>query len=495
VSLILSGALTWALVGRLENQNAADQQANTQAQLNNTALVLRRSVPTCLQRDPSSRACVVPIRTQAAFLQAVATEMPVPQGDRLILLNRPATSAVPLQVVYDSDHELTAGTAVPVGGLVPDRVVGQTMTIGGQDYLTAALPVGGNRFVRWMVLASAPTTVAASATSQLVMRILISGGAALLLSIVVTLLLARAFTRPLNELKAAAEDIAAGNYARRVSTTAYDEIAVVGHSFNRMAEAVERSRGLQRDFLANVSHELKTPLTSLIGFSQALMDGSLRTEAEKLRAATILNEESQRVLRMSQELLDLARVESGQLHFEPQPLDLGALLGQEIDIVRQRAARRGLIFQLAVPHWLPPVLADPERVHQILDNLLDNAVKYAPERTDVWIAAEQLAGGRVRTTVRNRVGAHPPNPERMFDRFYRADPSRASGAGGVGLGLAISRELAIAQNGSLTASLDGSDQLSINLDLPGMAASPPTAAEFPERAPVRLPPPLPEARG
>jgi signal transduction histidine kinase len=187
-------------------------------------------------------------------------------------------------------------------------------------------------------------------------------------------------------------------------------------------------------------------------------------------------------------------VESGQLHFEPQPLDLAALLDQELDIVRQRAVRRGLVFQLAVPEWLPPVLADPERVHQILDNLLDNAVKYAPERTAVWITAAQMAGGKVRTTVRNRAGAHPPNPERMFDRFYRADPSRASGAGGVGLGLAISRELATAQSGSLTAELNGAGELSMNLDLPAIAVDPPTAAHRPPRTPVRLPSPLPEAR-
>src|SRR5207253_589723 len=232
-------------------------------------------------------------------------------------------------------------------------------------------------------------------------------------------------------------------------------------------------------------------LTSLIGFSQALMDGSLRTDEEKRRAATILNEESQRVLRMSQELLDLARVESGQLHFDPQPVDLAALLGQEIDIIRARATRRALVIQLAVPSPLPPVLADPERVHQILDNLLDNAVKYAPEGTDVWISAQSLPGSRVRTTVRNRVGAYPPNPERMFDRFYRADPSRASGAGGVGLGLAISRELAIAQSGTLAARLDGEGQLIMDLDLPAIVTAPPTPAPPATRTPARLPAPVP----
>jgi signal transduction histidine kinase len=310
---------------------------------------------------------------------------------------------------------------------------------------------------------------------------------------VVTLLLARALTRPLKELKAASEDIAAGNYARRVQETAPGEVGVVGQSFNRMAEAVERSRSLQRDFLANVSHELKTPLTSLIGFSQALMDGSLQTEAEKRRAAAILHEESERVLRMSQELLDLARVESGQLQLEPQPMDLGALLGQEVEIVRQRAADRGLVIQLAVPTWIPPVLADPERVHQILENLLDNAVKYAPEKTEVWISAEELSGNRVRTVVRNRVGVHPPDPERMFDRFYRADPSRASGAGGVGLGLAISRELATALDGALTAEMNAAGQLSMKLELPAIAA-PHTSAHQTARPPIRVLPPLPEAR-
>jgi signal transduction histidine kinase len=501
VSLTLSGVLNWALVRNLEAQNADSQLRTTQSQLNDRALRIRARMPTdCRVAYRPLHFCPSPVPNEQAYIVDVDTSTGVqaqlarlPPGDRFLLLNWARTQ--PAHVVYDSQDDLPVGATITLANqtVIPGTGMATgTVELGGRQYMTSTALVTGNRYARLMVLATPRTSVAASATSELVARILFSGGVALLLAILVTLLLARALTRPLNELKAAAEDIAAGNYARRVRASPYDEVGVVGHSFNRMAEAVERSRTLQRDFLANVSHELKTPLTSLIGFSQALVDGSLRTEAEKQRAATILNEESQRVLRMSQELLDLARVESGQLHFEPQPLDLAALLDQEIDIVRQRAVRRGLVFQLAVPDWLPPVLADPERVHQILDNLLDNAVKYAPERTAVWISAG-LAGSRVRTTVRNRAGAHPPNPERMFDRFYRADPSRASGAGGVGLGLAISRELATAQNGSLTAELSGAGELSMNLDLPAIAATPPTA-NLPARPSVRLPAPVPEAR-
>jgi signal transduction histidine kinase len=504
VSLILSGVLNWALVRNLEAQNADSQVRTTQSQLNERAQRIRARVPTdCRVAYPPLRhVCAAPWPNEQAYIVAIdnstalqAALAPLPPGDRFLLLNWAPVQ--PPYVVYDSQDDLPVGATITLANqtVIPGTAMATgTVELGGRQYLTSTALIPGNRYARLMVLATPRTSVAASATSELVVRILFSGGVALLLAILVTLLLARALTRPLNELKAAAEDIAAGNYARRVRASPHDEVGVVGHSFNRMAEAVERSRTLQRDFLANVSHELKTPLTSLIGFSQALVDGSLRTEAEKQRAATILNEESQRVLRMSQELLDLARVESGQLHFEPQPLDLAALLDQEIDIVRQRADRRGLVFQLAVPDWLPPVLADPERVHQILDNLLDNAVKYAPERTAVWITAAQMGEGKVRTTVRNRAGAHPPNPERMFDRFYRADPSRASGAGGVGLGLAISRELATAQSGSLTAELNGAGELSMNLDLPVIAATPPNTATRPARTPVRLPSPVPEAR-
>jgi len=269
----------------------------------------------------------------------------------------------------------------------------------------------------------------------------------------------------LTHLAAAAEDIAAGNYSRRVSIAGQDEIGMLGAAFNRMAEAVERARKVQRDFLANVSHELKTPLTSLIGFSQALVDDSLLSDSERHRAATIVHEESERVLRMAQELLDLARVEAGSISMHITSVDLGGQLQQELEMVRPRAASRGLRLDLNVPDDIPPVAADPERLHQILDNLLDNAVKYAPDTTAVTVAA-RLSGGAVETIVSNPAGAHKPDPDRMFERFYRADPSRSAAAGGVGLGLSISRELAAAMKGRLWADFDDAGNLRVHLTLP-----------------------------
>ena len=126
--------------------------------------------------------------------------------------------------------------------------------------------------------------------------------------------------------------------------------------------------------------------------------------------------------------------------------------------------------------------ADPERLHQILDNLLDNAVKYAPEGSAVSAVA-RLSGGAVETVVSNPAGEHKPDPSRMFERFYRADPSRSAAAGGVGLGLAISRELAAAMNGRLWADFDESGSLLVHLILPA-AHEPATPADEPAAAPA-----------
>jgi len=288
-------------------------------------------------------------------------------------------------------------------------------------------------------------------------------------ALVLVLVVSRSVTGPVARLAGAAEDIAGGNYSRRVGIRGPDEIGQLGLAFDRMAEAVERARRAQRDFLANVSHELKTPLTSLIGFSQALTDGSLKTESEQTRAATIVHEEAERVLRMSQELLDLARVEAGTVSFHITAVDLAAQLQQELDIVRPRASSGDLSIESEVPAALPPVAADPERLHQVLDNLLDNAVKYAPRGSTVHITSS-ASNGTVETVLANLTGEHPPDPERMFERFYRADASRSAAAGGVGLGLAISRELVVAMKGTLRAELDGTGTLRMRLTLPASEA-------------------------
>jgi len=470
VSLLLSGALTWVLVRDLELQSA--QQQLDRSIVNDRALVLHDQ---CLVRTgavTNAGAATCRLDEPLDYTQRLSILASQLGTNRLLLLNSQ------FRVVFDSGSQDTAGQVISVSA--SKRVAGVAearINLGGQTYLVAATAITPARdplTAAYVVLAVPQGAFAAAAANELVPRLLLAGGAALLLAMLLVLLVSRSLTRPLGQLAGAAEDIAAGHYSRRVGIRGTDEIGTLGTAFDRMAEAVERARKVQREFLANVSHELKTPLTSLIGFSQALVDGSLATDLERSRAATVVHEESQRVLRMAQELLDLARVEAGSISIHITAVDLRSQLEQEMAIVRPRADARDLALELAVPPDIPPVAADPERLHQILDNLMDNAVKYAPSGSKV-IASARFAGGSVEAVVSNPAGPHRPDPDRLFERFYRADPARSAAAGGVGLGLAISRELATAMGGKLWADIDASGDLRVHLALPaakGLEAKP-----------------------
>ena len=459
VSLLLAGALTWVLVRDFEFQSVQD---NLDRQVPSAANAVRTQE--CFQPNvPVATGTCRPasIEVFRDRLNAGAARL---GAGRLLLLDSQRF------VVYDSAGGEAVGSRIGLAASARYASVFEARAVlGGEQYLAAATKLPGKRTdplgATIVVLAQPQSFVATIAAGDLATRLLEAGGAALVVAMLLILVVSRSVTRPVTQLAAAAEDIAAGNYSRRVSIGGQDEIGMLGSAFNRMAEAVERARKIQRDFLANVSHELKTPLTSLIGFSHALIDGSLLSEAERSRAATIVHEESERVLRMAQELLDLARVEAGSISMHITSVDLGAQLEQELEIVRPRAGARGLALTLNVPDDIPPVAADPERLHQILDNLLDNAVKYAPDGTTVTAVA-RLSGSAVESVVSNPAGAHRPDPDRMFDRFYRADPSRSAAAGGVGLGLAISRELAAAMKGRLWADFDDAGNLRMHLTLP-----------------------------
>jgi signal transduction histidine kinase len=440
---------------------------STQEQLDRQVMVAAVAVRS--QECLSHQAAACPKDTTAVDFVDRLNNLVAPRlgGYRLLLLDAQR------QVVYDS----SAGGApsyylqIPVARSARVANVWEAQTsVGGDSYLAAAVNISGAKHpdplgATWVVLAEPQSAVASAAAGDLAKRLLEAGGAALVVAMLLTLFISRSMTGPLTQLAAAAEDIAAGNYSRRVSLKGPDELGMLGQAFNRMAEAVERARKVQRDFLANVSHELKTPLTSLIGFSQALVDGSLLSEPERTRAATIVHEESERVLRMAQELLDLARVEAGSISMHITSVDMHGQLQQEMEVVRPRAGVRGLDLNVNVPDDIPPVAADPERLHQVLDNLFDNAAKYAKEGTAVNVLA-RLSGSAVETVLSNAIGKHRPDPDRMFDRFYRADPSRSSAAGGVGLGLAISRELVVAMKGRLWADFDESGNLRLHLMLP-----------------------------
>ena len=265
-------------------------------------------------------------------------------------------------------------------------------------------------------------------------------------TVLVGVWLARSITTPIRQMTRASAAMARGDYAQTVEVQGDDEVARLGKAFNQMAREVDRAHRMQRDFLVNVSHDLKTPLTSIQGFAQAMVDGSLTTREDYAKAGGIIYAESDRMRRLIGQLIDLARLQGGVAQLARDPLDLLPLLAIAANTARERAQAAGLEFITRLPDALPSVTGDATRLEQVVNNLLDNAVKYTPAGGQVELSA--AAGPEVVAVSVRDTGPGIPREDqaRVFERFYRGDRARA-GDGGSGLGLAIVREIVQAHGG------------------------------------------------
>ena len=284
--------------------------------------------------------------------------------------------------------------------------------------------------------------------------LLFAGALAFLLAVLMAALVARSVVRPLQKLAVAAEAVARGDYNHRVPPRGPEEVRGVAESFNSMAAQVNMTQTAQRDLVANVSHDLKTPLTAISGWSQALLDGTADTPDERRRAAETIFNEAGRMGRLVNDLLDLARLESGQFQLTQRFLDLGQVMTDVERGLLPRARDKEIDLSLDLSPT-PPVLGDRDRLVQVFTNLADNALTYTPIGGRVGLAV-RAANGSVEGVVSD-TGPGIPEEElpRVFERFYRLEKSRTRGEDnrrGSGLGLAIVEELVHAHGGRISVS-------------------------------------------
>ncbi len=297
-----------------------------------------------------------------------------------------------------------------------------------------------------------PKESAGTVVGDLTPRLLLAGLAGLGAAILVGLLLSRSVYRPLQRVAKATVSVARGNYREKVPVEGPAEARGLAEDFNRMTEAVRGSQQTLRDFLANVSHELKTPLTSIQGFSQALRDGTLTEQEGQERAVRVIENESRRLLHLVEELLDLSRIESGQESMKRAPVPVDELFAHCAEVFSLRSGETGASLEVENEN-APPVLGDFDRLEQVLGNLLDNAFRHTPAGGSIRLAARPAsrqagtgAGGSVELFVSDSGEGIPPEElAHVFDRFHRGE---AAGRG-AGLGLAISREIVRAHGGEI----------------------------------------------
>ena len=355
-----------------------------------------------------------------------------------------------VQPIFSSATTGTANTTGTTGAAPPPQVVGVFVA----TVRTDALPP---------FVADAGIAVAAAA-------ILIAALAAL-----VAILFSQTITRPLVKLTHASYVLAQGNYDARVSVKAPGEIGELSQTFNDMAaqlkqdvDELHQQETLRRELIMNVTHDLATPLTSIAGLGEALIDGVNQSREDYEATGRIIVRETARLRRLVQDLTMMAKVESSTLHPQRTPLRLAALVDEVLAAMIVQFERHQVEPINTIPYALPVIEADADMLTRVFANLCGNALRYTPAGGSVTIAARVQSQALLVSVTDTGEGIPLAALPRIFERFYRADNSRQTATGGSGLGLAIVRAIVQSHGGSIWAenAQEGGARICFTLPLP-----------------------------
>jgi signal transduction histidine kinase len=331
----------------------------------------------------------------------------------------------------------------------------------------------GNQIIGSMFLSS-PQIYPDPFPSQVNNSILVTVVVVSLLVVLFSLLLARSLTRPMKSLTEAAEQMKHGKYTQRVvPPKAQDELGLLAQTFNEMADMIEADvnelrcqEQARRELLANIVHDLATPLTAIQGLSEALADNVISDPVERYTTTQSIKREVQRLRRMVAELQQMSSLESGQVRLDLAPLNLYELVEETLAVIMSECTQRGISVQNDSDPFMPLVLADSDRITQILLNLLDNARRHTPSEGKITLSASP-GGEQWGITVSDTgEGISADDLPHIFERFYRADRSRSGSTGGSGLGLSIVKAIVTAHGGYVWAESVPGKGTSISFTLP-----------------------------
>jgi two-component system phosphate regulon sensor histidine kinase PhoR len=332
----------------------------------------------------------------------------------------------------------------------------------GPKYLYVAAPVRGGAARLAMPLKEVRTQIV-----SIRRRLLLYTGLAFLPAILLAAFFARYFSAKLGEIIDYASTLSTGDFKKRLPDSGKDELGILARQLNETGEKLsqmfdqlqrehvelEKVERIRKDFVINVSHELRTPLASIQGYTETLIDGAIHDQDNNIRFLNIIRANAERLGRLTADLLTLSRIELKSQRFQFASYYANELLAECVESLRPVADKKGILLVYVPAPRETEVFCDSEAVHQIMSNLLDNAIKYTPEGGTITVSIREASSGRKDElevcVIDTGMGIPAEDLPRLFERFYRVDKARSREMGGTGLGLAIVKHLARAQGGDV----------------------------------------------
>jgi signal transduction histidine kinase len=359
-----------------------------------------------------------------------------------------------MTLVYEHLEPVLDGQVVAFQGLLTDMFPTRMLTV--------AYPIILNNQVAGAVLLNTSIPELEQTTSDIVRITVMSMVMTGIFSFVFIYFSSRTIVRPLLAMNEAAKVIAGGDFEKRIEVRTRDEVGQLGESFNNMAESLAQQDRLRREFLVNVSHDLRTPLTSMRGFLQAMLDGTAPPNKTQ-RYLGIVLEETERLSEMANDILDLNSLHGEDLSLTCIEFDINELIRKTASAFESRVAERELFFDMNL-NAVGNTLADYEKIQRVIYNLIDNALKFTPPGGMIIIETK-TSGKELFVKIKDTgCGISPMQQKRVFDRFYKADEARS--ASGSGLGLSIVQAFVKAHGGDITLKSEAGEGSEFVFSLP-----------------------------
>ncbi len=361
----------------------------------------------------------------------------------------------PFTLVDNNGQIVLAGVGYQVGQDVPPSVI------------ASGIPIQVNsKTVGTLLINRAAYRITSSGSNFLYrinLQILVGGLTAIGIALILAIILSRTLTRPIRELTAATQVTSEGGLPRQVPVRSHDELGQLATSFNRMSADLARSLNLRRQMTADIAHELRTPISIILGHAEAVHDGVLPASAETFE---IIREEAGRLEHLVDDLRTLSMADAGELKLVFRPYPPEQLLNDVQKIFAHQASQKHIVLNTKIDPELPDIEVDPERMKQVFGNILDNALRYTPENGNIILSAHRV-DSRVEMKVQDSgPGVAGDDLERIFERFYRTESSRARDNGGSGLGFAIAKSIVERHSGRIWAESKPGEGLAILVQIP-----------------------------